>query len=83
MTPGVVYLSHGRLFLKNGDGPATALQSQFAQSIRERAFELQRRHSWKTQGRGAKFMMGAGAALWGAEAGDPVEMPIHVMGCCR
>jgi hypothetical protein len=81
MTPGVVYLSSGRLFLKNGNGPAKPIESQFAQSIRERAFELQRRHSWKSQGRGAKFM--SGGALWGSDANDPVQMKIQIAGCCR
>ena len=32
MTPGVVYLSHGRLFLKKGEGPPTAIESKFAES---------------------------------------------------
>jgi len=80
MTPGVVYLANGRLFLKDGNGPATAMESQFAQSIRERAFELNRRHAWKTEGRGAKFMM-SGGALWGAE--DPMQIRIQIMGICR
>ena len=47
MTPGFVYLSHGRLIRKAGDEPAATIHSEFAQSIRDRAFELQRRHSWK------------------------------------
>jgi hypothetical protein len=80
MTPGVVYLSHGKLFLKRGEGPATAIESQFAQSIRERAFELHRRHAWKTQGRGAKFM--GGGALWGTDDSDPMMMPIRITSSC-
>jgi hypothetical protein len=80
MSSGVVYLSHGRLFLKKGEGPATAIESKFAQSIRERAFELHRRHAWKSQGRGAKFM--SGGALWGADENDPMEMPIRITSSC-
>jgi hypothetical protein len=84
MAPGVVYLSQGRLFLKSEGVPATAIESPFAESIRQRAFELNRRHAWKSQGRGGKFMSGmSGAALWGADANDPAEMAIIVTGCCR
>jgi hypothetical protein len=83
MAPGVVYLSHGRLFRKTGDSPVTEIESPFAQSIRQRAFELNRRHAWKSQGRGAQFMGMSGAALWGANQNDAADMPINVTGCCR
>ena len=84
MAPGVFYLSNGRLFFKADGAPSTELESAFAQSVRQRAFELQRRHAWKSQGRGAQFMSGmSGAALWGAGTNDPVEMAIHMTGCCR
>jgi glucose dehydrogenase len=63
MAPGVVYLSHGRLFLKSDGVPATTIESQ---------------------GRGGKFMSGmSGAALWGADPDDSVDMAINVTGCCR
>jgi hypothetical protein len=52
----VVYVSNGRLFRKIGDGPASEIDTSFAQSIRQRAFEMNRRLAWKTQGRGAKFI---------------------------
>jgi hypothetical protein len=58
---------------------ARKLRARLRESIRQRAFELHKRHSWKTQGRGAKFMSGAG--LWGAEATDPFAMPITLAGC--
>jgi hypothetical protein len=84
MARGVVYLSNGRLFLKVDRSPATEIESAFAQSIRQRAFELDRRHAWKSQGRGSRFISGmSGAALWGADANGVAEMAINVTGCCR
>jgi len=83
MASGVVYLANGRLFRKIGESPVSEIDSPFAQSIRQRAFELDRRHAWKTQGRGAQFMGRSSAALWGADRNDPVEMPILVTGFCR
>jgi hypothetical protein len=81
MPSGIVYLSHGRLFFKAEESPATEIDSEFAQSIRQRAFELQRRHAWKTQGRGAKFM--SGGALWGGDPEDAAGIKIVVTGCAR
>jgi hypothetical protein len=83
MPTGIVYLSHGRLFFKSEESPATEIDSEFAQSIRQRAFELHRRHAWKTQGRGAKFMSGgiSGGALWGADLEDAAGIKIVVTGC--
>jgi hypothetical protein len=79
MPSGIVYLAHGRLFFKAEGSLATEIDSDFAQSIRQRAFELQRRHAWKSQGRGAKFM--SGGALWGADPEDAVGIKIIVTGC--
>jgi hypothetical protein len=81
MAPAVVYLSHGRMFRSADNGSATEIDSPFALSIRERAFELQRRHAWKSEGRGSKFM--SRSALWGAEPNDPVEMKIDITGVSR
>jgi hypothetical protein len=83
MARGIVYLSNGRLFAKSDDDGAAAspIESPFALSIRQRAFELQRRHAWKSQGRGATFL--SGAALWGADRNDPMQMRIDITGVCR
>jgi hypothetical protein len=81
MPTGIVYLSHGRLFFKAEGSPAAEIDSDFAQSIRQRAFELHRRNAWKSQGRGAKFM--SGGALWGADPEDAVGIKIVVTGCAR
>jgi hypothetical protein len=84
MASGVVYVSNGRLLRKMGEAPASEIDSSFAQSIRQRAFEMNRRHAWKTQGRGAKFMGVSGAALWGGgESSEPQDLLISFTGCCR
>jgi hypothetical protein len=77
-TMDFAYLSRGKLFIKRGDAPPELLQSQFGESVRQRAKEIQRRHAWKTEGRGAQFM--GGAAAWGMQSRDPGEMPIAVNG---
>jgi hypothetical protein len=60
------YLEQGKLRL-HGDGSAVTLESEFGRSLRERAAQIQRRHAWKTQGRGAQFMTGM---LWPNQIGD-------------
>jgi hypothetical protein len=61
------YLDQGKLRL-HANGAAVTLESQFGRSLRERAAQIQRRHAWKQQGRGAQFMTGM---LWPAQMGDP------------
>jgi hypothetical protein len=55
------------LHLKTGDEHALAVESRFAQTVLDRALQIDQRHSWKSQGRGAQFM-GRGM-LWGNEPG--------------
>jgi hypothetical protein len=72
----VAYLAQGRLHLR-GDGVAETVESQFGRSLRERAAQIQNRHAWKTQGRGAQFM--GGGVLWpGQASGDPGEFRIAI-----
>jgi hypothetical protein len=54
------YLDQGKLRLHAG-GAGVTLESEFGRSLRERAAQIQHRHAWKTQGRGAQFMTGM---LW-------------------
>ena len=76
------YLSQGKLHLKLGDAPVRVVDSKFGLSVRQRAQEIQQRHSWKTQGRGAQFMRGGGF-LWGMNEADPGQMPISINGLSR
>ena len=78
MSSNFAYLAHGKLYLKRGDAPVQTIDSRFGESVRQRAIEMQKRHEWKTQGRGAQFMRGS--VLWGVDENDPAEMPIAITG---
>jgi hypothetical protein len=67
MVTTVAYLAGGTLHLKSGEEPARAVESRFGQTVVDRALQIDQRHSWKSQGRGAQFM-GRGM-LWGNEPG--------------
>src|SRR5262249_39199311 len=73
--PALAYLSKGKLHVRRG-GATQAIQSEYARTVRERAMSIERRHAWKTQGRGARFLGGA----WGAPQGDPSEFPVRITG---
>jgi hypothetical protein len=70
------YLDQGKLCL-HGSGPSVTLESEFGRSLRERAAQIQHRHAWKTQGRGAQFMTGM---LWPEQTGDPSGFRIAITG---
>lgn len=76
MPPTIAYLAKGRLHVKDGDGAPRVLESQFGLAVRDRAVRSNQLHSWKTEGRGARFM--SGGAMWGAPARDPAAMRIAV-----
>src|SRR6185369_1283490 len=59
MVPTIAWLAQGKVRVKRpGESPRT-IESQFGQSIRERAVRAQQRNSWKTGGEGEKFLSGA------------------------
>lgn len=74
------YLEHNQIHV-NAGGTKRTVSSTFGEKIRMRAVELERRHSWKTQGRGAQFM--SGGALWGQRQGDAAEIPMFLNGLSR
>ena len=78
MTKDLAYLSRGKLYAKLATSPPELIESQFGESVRQRAKEIQRRHAWKTEGRGAQFM--SGGASWGIQPRDAGEMPIAING---
>lgn len=65
MSPRFAYVSQGKLYLKSGDSPEELYESPFVRGIRDRAFELQRRHSWK-MGSPEDDRLIPRASLWGA-----------------
>src|ERR1700719_3228605 len=73
------YLDQGKLCL-HGGGPSVTLESEFGRSLRERAAQIQHRHAWKTQGRGAQFMTGM---LWPEQTGDPSGIQIAITGVAQ
>jgi hypothetical protein len=72
--PELAYLAQGKLHLRGGHGSNT-VESAFGRSLRERAAQIQHRHAWKTQGRGAQFMRGA---LWAEQGRDPGEFRMAI-----
>lgn len=56
--PSFAYLSGGRLFVKlEGDEPRE-VESAFADAVIRRSASISKRNAWKTQGRGARFLLG-------------------------
>ncbi|HLK18107.1 MAG TPA: hypothetical protein VKT81_04090 [Bryobacteraceae bacterium] len=72
--PDLAYLAQGKLHLR-GDHGSRTVESAFGRSLRERAAQIQNRHAWKTQGRGAQFMRGT---LWAEQGRDPGEFRIAI-----
>src|SRR5437867_2534730 len=67
--PSLAYLAGGQLHLKLGEAPVRAFDSAFGQQVRDRHLQIHQKHSWKEEGRGARFM---GNLLWGMPERDPV-----------
>lgn len=77
----IAWLAQGKVRVKKpGEQPLT-IESQFGNSIRERAVRSQQRHSWKGGGDGEKFL--AGAMLWGRAVKDPAAIRVDITSLCR
>lgn len=72
------YVSSGRLHVKVGDGPVREVESQFAETLRRRALEINRRNAWKEMGRGAQFMRGG--SPWARQERDAAEVHVALSG---
>jgi hypothetical protein len=81
MSRSILYITHGKINLKEPDKPPRLIESKFGQSLIDRASSIRERNNWKSQGTGAKFM--SGAALWGGNAQDPMEMTMAITGISR
>ena len=77
--PHVAFLTQGKLHRCTEGGGSAAVETKFGASLRERATQIQRRHAWKTEGRGARFMTG----MWQAPAGDPAAFRMAITSVCR
>jgi hypothetical protein len=76
MQPTVAFVADGALYrLESGKAPER-LESPFGLEVRGRAQEIQRRHAWKSEGRGAMFM--SRGLLWGGAGADPNRLQVQV-----
>jgi hypothetical protein len=78
--PSIAYVAGGKLHLKLGDAPVRSYESAFAQQVRDRHVEIHQRHSWKQEGRGARFMSGL---LWGGPERDPSLLRVAITSLAR
>lgn len=76
----IAYLAGGKIRLKlDGEKPRT-IESQYGNSIRDKAVKAQQRHAWKTEG-GNSFL--SGSMLWGKGGADPSAIRISTTSLCR
>src|SRR5437868_9072232 len=72
--PAVAFLSKRKLHVRR-NGVTHVVDSEFERTVRERTASIERRHAWKTQGRGAKF-----TGAWAAQAKNRNEVPVLLTG---
>lgn len=73
--PAVAFLSKRKLHVRR-NGLTHVVESEFERTVRERSASIERRHAWKTQGRGAMFMGG----VWAAQANARNAVPVSLTG---
>jgi hypothetical protein len=73
--PALAFLSNRKLHVRK-NGATQLIESEFERTVRERAASIERRHAWKTQGRGAMFMGG----VWAAQQHSKSEVPVLLTG---
>src|SRR5580700_9225258 len=73
--PAVAFLSKRKLHVRR-NGVTHVVESEFERTVRVRTASIERRHAWKTQGRGAMFMGG----VWAAQAHARNAVPVSLTG---
>ena len=76
----IAYLAGGKLRVKAGQEPVRTIESQYGQTIRDRAVKAAQRHAWKAQGAGDKFL--SGEMLWGRAVRDPGAVRVDITSIC-
>jgi len=71
----VAFLSQRKLHVRR-NGVTEVVESEFERAVRERAASIERRHAWKTQGRGAMFTSG----VWAGPANSRNVVPVILTG---
>jgi hypothetical protein len=74
--PSLAFLANRKLHLRK-DGCTRLVESEFERSVRERTASIERRHSWKTQGRGARF-----TGAWAGHS-SAANVPVLLTGLTR
>ena len=72
--PAVAFLSKRKLHVRK-NGVTQIVESEFERTVRERAASIERRHAWKTEGRGAMFM-----GVWRGQANARNHVPVQLTG---
>lgn len=78
---GVAWLARGQVHLRTAEGTSRTLESRFGETVAGRALQLEQRHAWKTQGRGAQFM--SGGLLWGTKSEPGAGVPYVITSLSR
>ena len=76
---GLAFVAGGRLHVVDEQGSARPLDSTFADSVRDRAQEIHRKHSWKGEGSQGGF----GALAWGRQPTGPPSVNARLTGLSR
>ena len=77
MTLNIAYLAAGKLHLKLVNDPVRTIDSEFGQSVQERAQQIRRRNAWKAQGQVARM-------LFPGMTPEADEVPrVAITGLCR
>ena len=80
MAGRIAYLTQGRLFLKDGDGQPSPVESDFAQEAVARTQQRQQKNAWKGQ---VGSSLVPGSALWAMSMDDATALKIYFTGVCR
>jgi hypothetical protein len=72
--PAVAFLSKRKLHVRR-NGVTRVVDSEFERTVRERTASIERRHAWKTQGRGAMF-----TGAWAAQPRNRNDVPVLLTG---
>jgi hypothetical protein len=82
MADCVACLTNGKVVVLQEGREPEELESPYTEQIDSRERAMVRKNAWKTQGRGAAFMGGGRAALWGDGAEQELP-PARVVGVTR
>lgn len=79
------FISQGRLFIKQGDGPARLVESRFAQEMSDREARSRQRNQWKAKSAGWNVRADGGMGLPGMFGGmtEPETRRVNITAVAR